>query len=150
VIIHPNVPQVIYNSYDLFIIGLSGPPGAGKSTFIEIIGKKLTSEGHKVAVLAVDPSSSTTGGSLLGDKTRMPELTKDMNAYIRPSPSRGHLGGVTRSTNEAIVLCEFAGYDTIIVETVGKHIIVFLLLTSYIIKRDDLASYVPNSCIFQV
>jgi LAO/AO transport system kinase len=67
----------------------------------------------------VDPSSATTGGSLLGDKTRMPELTRDMNAYIRPSPARGHLGGVTRSTNEAIVLCEFAGYDTVIVETVG-------------------------------
>jgi len=75
--------------------------------------------GHKVAVLAVDPSSSTSGGSLLGDKTRMPELTRDTNAYIRPSPARGHLGGVTRSTNEAIVLCEYAGYDIILVETVG-------------------------------
>ena len=102
-----------------FRIGLSGPPGAGKSTFTEALGKKLTSMGHRVAVLAVDPSSGSTGGSLLGDKTRMPELTVDPNAYIRPSPSRGHLGGVTRTTNEAIVLCEAAGYDLILVETVG-------------------------------
>ena len=100
-------------------IGLSGPPGAGKSTFIESFGKHLTHSGFKVAVLAVDPSSLTTGGSILGDKTRMPELTVDPKAYIRPSPARGHLGGVTRSTNEAIVLCEAAGYDVIIVETVG-------------------------------
>jgi len=102
-----------------FRIGLSGPPGAGKSTFIETLGCKLTAEGNKVAVLAVDPSSGTTGGSLLGDKTRMPVLTVDKNAYIRPSPSRGHLGGVTRTTNEAILLCEAAGYNIIIVETVG-------------------------------
>lgn len=102
-----------------FRIGLSGPPGAGKSTFIENLGTFLTSRGLKVAVLAVDPSSVSTGGSLLGDKTRMPELSRDMNAYIRPSPARGHLGGVTRSTNEAIVLCEAANYDVIIVETVG-------------------------------
>ncbi|KAF2368632.1 SIMIBI class G3E GTPase ArgK/MeaB, partial [Trinorchestia longiramus] len=100
-------------------LGLSGPPGAGKSTFIERLGKHLTSAGHRVAVLAVDPSSATTGGSILGDKTRMPELTIDPAAFIRPSPARGHLGGVTRSTNEAIVLCEAAGYDIIIVETVG-------------------------------
>ena len=102
-----------------FRLGLSGPPGAGKSTFIETFGKYLTSKGHRVAVLAVDPSSASTGGSLLGDKTRMPELTKDLKAYIRPSPARGHLGGVTRSTNEAIRLCEVAGYDVILVETVG-------------------------------
>lgn len=102
------------------ILGLSGPPGSGKSTFIEVFGKILTKMGKKVAVLAVDPSSSTTGGSLLGDKTRMPELTRDTNAFIRPSPTRGHLGGVTRSTNEAIVLCEHAGYEVIIVETVGN------------------------------
>ncbi|KAK3863031.1 hypothetical protein Pcinc_031157 [Petrolisthes cinctipes] len=102
-----------------FRIGLSGPPGAGKSTFIENLGTFLTSKGLKVAVLAVDPSSVSTGGSLLGDKTRMPELSRDMNAYIRPSPARGHLGGVTRSTNEAIVLCEAANYDVIIVETIG-------------------------------
>ncbi|XP_005111521.1 methylmalonic aciduria type A homolog, mitochondrial [Aplysia californica] len=102
-----------------FRIGLSGPPGAGKSTFIEVFGKHLTSIGHRVAVLAVDPSSSTTGGSLLGDKTRMPELSRDMSAYIRPSPSAGTLGGVTRTTNEAIVLCEGGGFDVILVETVG-------------------------------
>lgn len=77
--------------------------------------------GHRVAVLAVDPSSSSTGGSLLGDKTRMPELTRDPSAYIRPSPARGCLGGVTRSTNEAIVLCEYANYDIVLVETVGKE-----------------------------
>nr|XP_045581578.1 methylmalonic aciduria type A protein, mitochondrial-like [Procambarus clarkii] len=100
-------------------LGLSGPPGAGKSTFIESFGKFLTAQGHKVAVLAVDPSSVTSGGSILGDKTRMNELSRDMNAYIRASPSRGHLGGVTRSTNEAIVLCEAAGFDIIIVETIG-------------------------------
>jgi len=102
-----------------FRIGLSGPPGAGKSTFIEALGTKLTREGNKVAVLAVDPSSGSTGGSLLGDKTRMPRLTVEPNAYIRPSPSRGHLGGVTRTTNEAVLLCEAAGFNIVIVETVG-------------------------------
>ncbi|KAM8939471.1 methylmalonic aciduria type A protein, mitochondrial [Pelodytes ibericus] len=102
-----------------FRVGLSGPPGAGKSTFIEYFGKMLTYQGHKVAVLAVDPSSSTSGGSLLGDKTRMTELSRDMSAYIRPSPTRGTLGGVTRTTNEAILLCEGGGYDIVLVETVG-------------------------------
>uniref|UniRef100_A0A8C8R941 Metabolism of cobalamin associated A n=1 Tax=Pelusios castaneus TaxID=367368 RepID=A0A8C8R941_9SAUR len=102
-----------------FRVGLSGPPGAGKSTFIECFGKMLTERGHKVSVLAVDPSSSTSGGSLLGDKTRMTELSRDMNAYIRPSPTRGTLGGVTRTTKEAILLCEGGGYDIILVETVG-------------------------------
>ncbi|XP_013791114.1 methylmalonic aciduria type A protein, mitochondrial-like, partial [Limulus polyphemus] len=112
------IPNRNRNVWSL-LAGLSGPPGAGKSTFIEALGKYLTAEGHKVAVLAVDPSSSTTGGSLMGDKTRMPELSRDRNAYIRPSPSGGHLGGVTRSTNEAIVLCEAAGFDIILVETIG-------------------------------
>ncbi|KFP72067.1 hypothetical protein N310_08834, partial [Acanthisitta chloris] len=102
-----------------FRVGLSGPPGAGKSTFIECLGKMLTERKHKVSVLAVDPSSSTSGGSLLGDKTRMTELSRDMNAYIRPSPTRGTLGGVTRTTNEAILLCEGGGYDIVLVETVG-------------------------------
>ncbi|KZS13707.1 Methylmalonic aciduria type A protein, mitochondrial [Daphnia magna] len=102
-----------------FRIGLSGPPGAGKSTFLETLGKYLTSQGEKIAVLAVDPSSTTSGGSLMGDKTRMQELSRDMNAFIRPSPSSGHLGGVTRSTNEAIIMCETAGYRTVFVETVG-------------------------------
>ncbi|XP_060782521.1 methylmalonic aciduria type A protein, mitochondrial [Neoarius graeffei] len=102
-----------------FRVGLSGPPGAGKSSFIEVLGKLLTGKGHKVSVLAVDPSSCTTGGSLMGDKTRMTELSRDMNAFIRPSPASGTLGGVTRTTNEAIVLCEGAGYDIVLVETVG-------------------------------
>eukprot|EP00096_Caligus_rogercresseyi_P008878 TRINITY_DN2892_c0_g1_i1.p1 TRINITY_DN2892_c0_g1~~TRINITY_DN2892_c0_g1_i1.p1 ORF type:complete len:346 (-),score=114.21 TRINITY_DN2892_c0_g1_i1:477-1514(-) len=102
-----------------FRLGLSGPPGAGKSTFIETFGTLLTSMGHKLAVLAVDPSSATTGGSLLGDKTRMPELARNPLAFIRPSPNACHLGGVTRNTNEAISICEAGGYDFIIVETVG-------------------------------
>ncbi|XP_076446546.1 methylmalonic aciduria type A homolog, mitochondrial-like [Babylonia areolata] len=102
-----------------FRIGLTGPPGAGKSTFIEYFGRYLTSMGRRVAVLAVDPSSSTTGGSLLADKTRMPLLSVDPNAFIRPSPSRGTLGGVAEHTNEAIVLCEAAGFDIILIETMG-------------------------------
>ncbi|KAI8507660.1 hypothetical protein Bbelb_150400, partial [Branchiostoma belcheri] len=116
---HLQQKRVKWKKPSAFRIGLTGPPGAGKSTFIEAFGKFLTDSGHKVAVLAVDPSSSTTGGSLLGDKTRMPELSRDMNAYIRPSPTSGTLGGVNRRTNEAIVLCEGAGYDVILVETVG-------------------------------
>ncbi|KAK8767774.1 methylmalonic aciduria type A protein, mitochondrial-like [Amblyomma americanum] len=102
-----------------FRMGLTGPPGTGKSTFIETFGKFLTGSGHKVAVLTVDPSSAVTGGSLLGDKTRMTHLTRDPNAYIRPSPTRGHSGGVTRTTCDAIQLCECAGYDVVLVETVG-------------------------------
>ncbi|XP_076150333.1 methylmalonic aciduria type A protein, mitochondrial [Alosa pseudoharengus] len=102
-----------------FRIGLSGPPGAGKSSFIEVLGKMLTGQDHRVSVLAVDPSSCTTGGSLMGDKTRMTELSRDMKAFIRPSPTSGTLGGVTRTTNEAILLCEGAGYDVVLVETVG-------------------------------
>ena len=111
--------HVNVNNNDTFRIGLSGPPGAGKSTFIEIFGTQLTEKGHKVAVLAVDPSSARRGGSLLGDKTRMTELSRNPNAYIRPSPNRGHLGGVARTTNESILLCEAAGYDIVLVETVG-------------------------------
>eukprot|EP00794_Sanderia_malayensis_P007510 gene7510-8343_t len=107
------------NKKETFRIGLTGPPGAGKSTFIENFGKHLTSLGNKVAVLAIDPSSAKTGGSLLGDRTRMIELSRDPNAYIRPSPSSGTLGGVTRSTNEAIILCEGTGYNIILVETMG-------------------------------
>ncbi len=100
-------------------IGITGVPGAGKSTFIEVFGKFLTSSGHKLAVLAIDPSSSRSRGSILGDKTRMEELAADENAFIRPSPSAGSLGGVTRKTRETIILCEAAGFDIIIVETVG-------------------------------
>ncbi|GEM55436.1 ATPase/protein kinase [Flavobacterium branchiophilum] len=100
-------------------IGITGVPGVGKSTFIEAFGKYLTGIGKKVAVLAVDPSSSMSFGSILGDKTRMEELVKDPNAYIRPSPSGDTLGGVARKTRETITLCEAFGYDTIIIETVG-------------------------------
>lgn len=100
-------------------IGITGVPGVGKSTFIEVFGKYLTSIGKKVAVLAVDPSSSISYGSILGDKTRMEELVKDKNAFIRPSASGASLGGVARKTREAIILCEACGFDTIIIETVG-------------------------------
>ncbi len=100
-------------------IGISGTPGVGKSTFIEAFGRFLTEAGHKVAVLTIDPSSKRTGGSILGDKTRMEELSRDPNAFIRPSPSGGSLGGVARRTREAMLLCEAAGFDVILVETVG-------------------------------
>ncbi|WP_051517437.1 methylmalonyl Co-A mutase-associated GTPase MeaB [Deinococcus phoenicis] len=100
-------------------VGLTGVPGVGKSTFIEALGLLLADAGHRVAVLAVDPSSARTGGSIMGDKTRMPRLTVHAGAFIRPSPSGGTLGGVARRTREAITLCEAAGYDVILVETVG-------------------------------
>ncbi|OLS39576.1 ATPase/protein kinase [Alkalihalophilus pseudofirmus] len=100
-------------------IGFSGVPGAGKSTLIEAFGMMLCERGHKVAVLAVDPSSTLTGGSILGDKTRMEQLSRHPNAYVRPSPAGGTLGGVARKTRETLLLCEAAGYDVIIVETVG-------------------------------
>ena len=100
-------------------VGITGVPGAGKSTFIEALGTSLTATGHRVAVLAVDPSSSRTGGSILGDKTRMARLSVDDNAFVRPSPTSGTLGGVARATRESIVLVEAAGYDVVLVETVG-------------------------------
>ncbi|GAB6054394.1 methylmalonyl Co-A mutase-associated GTPase MeaB [Magnetospira thiophila] len=100
-------------------IGITGVPGVGKSTAIEAFGCYLTARGHRVAVLAVDPSSSRSGGSILGDKTRMEQLSADPNAFIRPSPSAGTLGGVARATRETMLLCEAAGYDVILVETVG-------------------------------
>jgi LAO/AO transport system kinase len=100
-------------------IGISGVPGAGKSTFIDALGTMLTVRSHRVAVLAVDPTSSVSGGSILGDKTRMAALSVDPNAFIRPSPTSGTLGGVTRKTRETILLCEAAGFDVVLVETVG-------------------------------
>jgi LAO/AO transport system kinase len=100
-------------------VGITGVPGAGKSTFIEALGTSLTAAGHRVAVLAVDPSSSRSGGSILGDKTRMARLAVDDHAFVRPSPTSGTLGGVARATRESIVLVEAAGYDVVLVETVG-------------------------------
>ncbi|MCE4225625.1 methylmalonyl Co-A mutase-associated GTPase MeaB [Methylobacterium sp. C25] len=100
-------------------VGITGVPGVGKSTTIDTLGSQLTKAGHKVAVLAVDPSSTRTGGSILGDKTRMAQLAQDRNAFIRPSPSSGTLGGVAAKTRETMLLCEAAGFDVILVETVG-------------------------------
>lgn len=100
-------------------IGITGVPGVGKSTFIEAMGKYITAQGKKLAVLAIDPSSERTKGSIMGDKTRMEDLSTDRNAYIRPSPSAGSLGGVARKTRETIVLCEAAGFNHIFIETVG-------------------------------
>ncbi len=100
-------------------IGITGVPGVGKSTFIEALGLYVIGQGHKVAVLAIDPSSMRTGGSILGDKTRMGKLAQHEHAYIRPSPTGGTLGGIARHTHESMLLCEAAGYDVIIVETVG-------------------------------
>jgi LAO/AO transport system kinase len=100
-------------------VGITGTPGAGKSTFIDELGTHLTAAGHRVAVLAVDPSSRRSGGSIMGDKTRMERLARDPSAYIRPSPSGGTLGGVARRTREAALLCEAAGFDVIVIETVG-------------------------------
>ncbi|MEV7968996.1 methylmalonyl Co-A mutase-associated GTPase MeaB [Sphaerisporangium sp. NPDC088356] len=119
-------------------VGVTGVPGVGKSTFIDALGVHLTGEGHRVAVLAVDPSSTRTGGSILGDKTRMGRLSVDPDAYIRPSPTSGTLGGVTKATREAMVVVEAAGFDIVLVETVGvgqsetavaEMVDTFLLLT---------------------
>ncbi|WP_036920520.1 methylmalonyl Co-A mutase-associated GTPase MeaB [Propionicicella superfundia] len=100
-------------------VGISGVPGAGKSTFIDALGMKLIGQGHKVAVLAVDPSSTRTGGSILGDRTRMAKLAASDSAFVRPSPSAGHLGGVARATRESMIVVEAAGFDVVLVETVG-------------------------------
>lgn len=113
------IQQLLPYTGDSIRIGITGVPGAGKSTFIEAFGKFLCEQGHRVAVLAVDPSSSISGGSILGDKTRMEQLARDNRAFIRPSPSGGTLGGVNRKTRETILLCEAAGFDVILVETVG-------------------------------
>ena len=112
--------DAIYNQRKPSIrIGITGIPGVGKSTFIETLGKSIVAQGLKLAVLAIDPSSQKSGGSILGDKTRMEELSREPNAFIRPSPSSGTLGGVAARTRESMLLCEAAGYDVIIIETVG-------------------------------
>lgn len=111
--------QVLPHTGRAIRIGITGVPGVGKSTFIEVFGKIITSLGKKLAVLAVDPSSQRTRGSILGDKTRMETLSNDPRAYIRPSPAGNSLGGVTRNTRQALLLCEAAGYEVIIIETVG-------------------------------
>lgn len=131
---------------DTLRIGITGVPGVGKSTFIEQFGKLLTAQGKKVAVLTIDPSSSKTKGSILGDKTRMQELVKDPNAYIRPSPSGSSLGGVSRKTRESIAILEAAGYDSILIETIGvgqsetavHHMVDFFLLLKLAGAGDEL------------
>ncbi|HZY18716.1 MAG TPA: methylmalonyl Co-A mutase-associated GTPase MeaB [Ramlibacter sp.] len=111
--------QLLPHTGNSFRLGISGVPGVGKSTFIEALGLFLIGQGHRVAVLTIDPSSSVSGGSILGDKTRMEQLSVHEKAYIRPSPSGGTLGGVAEKTREAMLVCEAAGYDVVIVETVG-------------------------------
>src|SRR5215469_1137427 len=100
-------------------VGITGAPGVGKSTTIDALGSLLTDKGYKVAVLAVDPSSARSGGSILADKTRMPRLSSDANAFVRPSPSSGTLGGVAAKTRESMLICEAAGYDVVLVKTIG-------------------------------
>lgn len=127
-------------------LGVSGVPGAGKSTFIETFGLMLCEQGYKVAVLAIDPSSTVTGGSVLGDKTRMEELSNHPHAFIRPSPTSGTLGGVHRKTRETMLLCEAAGYDVILIETVGvgqsetavRNMVDFFMLLALTGAGDDL------------
>ena len=111
--------RLLPHAGDSLRVGITGVPGSGKSTFIDALGTKLTGRGHRVAVLAIDPTSSRTGGSILGDKTRMQRLSTDASAFIRPSPTSGTLGGVTRATRETIIVCEAAGFDVVLVETVG-------------------------------
>lgn len=140
------IKQILPYTGNSIRIGITGVPGAGKSTFIEAFGKYLCEQGHRVAVLAVDPSSSISGGSILGDKTRMEQLSRDNRAFIRPSPSGGTLGGVNRKTRETILLCEAAGFDVILVETVGvgqsevvvKSMVDFFLLLALTGAGDEL------------
>ena len=113
------VDEALVHSGKSLRVGITGVPGVGKSTFIECLGLYLINSGFKVAVLAVDPSSPVTGGSILGDKTRMEMLSREENAFIRPSPTSGSLGGVAQKTRETILLCEAAGYDVVLIETVG-------------------------------
>ena len=117
------VDKALPKAGDSIRIGVSGVPGVGKSTFIEAFGLHLAEQGKKVAVLAVDPSSPVAGGSILGDKTRMEDLSRHPSAFIRPSPSVSALGGVAQKTRETLLLCEAAGFDIIIVETVGLSLI---------------------------
>lgn len=119
IVAHEIIEKCLPHSGNSVRIGITGVPGAGKSTFIEALGSEVTEQGHKLAVLAIDPSSMRSKGSILGDKTRMEKLSTNENAFIRPSPSAGSLGGVARKTRETIILVEAAGYDTILVETVG-------------------------------
>ena len=138
--------QIIPHSGRSIRIGITGVPGAGKSTFIDTLGCYLTARDQRVAVLAIDPSSSLTGGSILGDKTRMERLSRDDNAFIRPTPTGGVLGGVAGRTREAILLCEAAGYDVVLVETVGtgqsevtlRSLVDFFLLLLITGAGDDL------------
>jgi len=116
---HRLVQELLRNTGQAVRLGITGAPGAGKSTTIDALGTYLTAAGQKIAVLAVDPSSTRTGGSILGDKTRMARLGQDPNAFIRPSPSSGTLGGVAAKTRETMLICEAAGFDVIVVETVG-------------------------------
>src|SRR5580693_954711 len=113
------VQELLPHTGQAIRVGITGMPGVGKSTTIDALGLYLTNQGHRVAVLTVDPSSSRSGGSILGDKTRMPRLAADPKAYIRPSPASGTLGGVAAKTREAMLLCEAAGFDVVLVETVG-------------------------------
>lgn len=140
------IEKVLPFSGNSLRIGITGVPGVGKSTFIESLGKQLTQKGHQLAVLAIDPSSERSKGSILGDKTRMEELSVDPNAFIRPSPSGLTLGGVARKTRETIILCEAGGFDVIFVETVGvgqsetvvKSMVDFFLLLMLAGAGDDL------------
>jgi LAO/AO transport system kinase len=116
---HHLVQELLPRTGKAVRLGITGAPGVGKSTTIDVLGTYLTGKGHKVAVLAVDPSSTRTGGSILGDKTRMARLSSDPNAFVRPSPSSGTLGGVAAKTRETMLVCEAAGYDVVMVETVG-------------------------------
>jgi LAO/AO transport system kinase len=116
---HQLVQELLPDTGNAIRVGITGAPGVGKSTSIDVLGTYLTGKGHKVAVLAVDPSSTRTGGSILGDKTRMSRLAIDDNAFVRPSPSSGTLGGVAAKTRETMLLCEAAGFDVVLVETVG-------------------------------
>lgn len=138
--------EIIHATGNAIRVGITGVPGVGKSSFIEAFGKTLTTQGIRVAVLTIDPSSHSTGGSILGDKTRMEALSRDPLAYVRPSPSGNTLGGVAEKTHDAILLCEAAGFDVVIVETVGvgqseisvKNLVDFFLLLMLAGAGDEL------------